>query len=343
MRRFLMTMAALGAIAWSAPAWAAVDVDTIPQGNATAQETGGQTISAVITTKDGKKVEVRGRSSGGHVKYHISEDVAQNAQSVQLVQKNDKGVIIFQSDSMPFDQFKKTGVVPMFQVSLGTNSNSSMYSQSFYNTHVSIYGGAADMLNWSTRSASGFYTAGGTTNGAGSAGTAFGGAFAWDFGRAWGLIFSAVAVYDQFDTALTWTGKCAGVTCNGAGRVVDNNFIGEFKATLPLPGNNSINGYVGAGVTIKSPVGAPTGPGGPEIWGKDRVTAFRVGCEIDHQFDPSWSGGFKIGYQHTDSSSYATSLPGERFLMGPQNTWLAVAVVTFTPQISGPTLFGNVM
>jgi hypothetical protein len=332
MRRFLITTAALGAIAWTSPAWALVDETkdvpatdehgSIASGSLTIATTKGEVIATGRISNGVAHIEIRSK--------HVTKDTP-----VLITAHND------QTNETSKDK-KTLGAFLDFGFAAG-GAASSMYSQSFYNTHFSIYGGAADMLNWSTRSASGFYTAGGTTNGAGSAGTAFGGAFAWDFGRAWGLIFSAVAVYDQFDTALTWTGKCAGVTCNGAGRVVDNNFIGEFKATLPLPGNNSINGYVGAGVTIKSPVGAPTGPGGPEIWGKDRVTAFRVGCEIDHQFNPSWSGGFKIGYQHTDSSSYATSLPGERFLMGPQNTWLAVAVVTFTPQISGPTLFGNVM
>ena len=114
MRKLLVTMAAFGAIAWAGPAWAVVDVDTVPSTGG-GQETAGQTVALVQTDK-GPPVSVTGHpAANGHVVFRVPDAVARHAKSVVVV-KTGKDKKKEESAVIPWDTFKLGGPIVLLEV-----------------------------------------------------------------------------------------------------------------------------------------------------------------------------------------------------------------------------------
>jgi len=126
-------MAVLGVIAWTGPAWALVNVDAIPTGSGAEQTAGGTAhFTAVVTEKNGHKAEIKGTpKQGGHIGFAVPKSVADNAASVQLVRKDDKGQIISQSDSMTFGQFEQAGIITLIPVASSATPQTSTSAVTF--------------------------------------------------------------------------------------------------------------------------------------------------------------------------------------------------------------------
>ncbi len=203
-------------------------------------------------------------------------------------------------------------------------------------THFGVFVGGAMVTGLPTASSSGFF-AGNLDHGAASLG---GGGSAFvdlaTFGTSPGAFgtytLSGGVVVDYFGgTSLQYHGECGGFACTGTGHLSELNAIAELKLTTPISPGYTVNGYIGAGSATLWPTGQPTGVGGPNFLGSATTAAFRVGCGFDQRLDPNWSAGFKVGFQHTGSIEYDTTLPGERFRIDGKNEVLFGATLTWTP------------
>jgi hypothetical protein len=200
--------------------------------------------------------------------------------------------------------------------------------------HFGLFLGSSTITDLPTASSSGFYSGNLAGN---STAFAFGGSAFYDLatignrpGPFGSFILSAGVVVDHFTNAqIRWRGTCADVACDGSGRLSELNYIGELKLTTPLPGNNSINGYVGFGGTTFYPEGSPTG--GTAFRGNASTAAFRVGFGVDHRFDDNWAAGFKVGTQFSGSTDYDTTLVGERFRLDRKSEVIVGLTLTYTP------------
>jgi hypothetical protein len=210
------------------------------------------------------------------------------------------------------------------------------YSLASNETHFGVFVGGALLTGLPTSSSSGFFT-GSLDNDPvawGVGGSAFidvarFGSSPGPFGSA---VIGAGLVVDYFGGAsLQYHGGCGGFGCVGTGGLNELNYIAELKATTPLSPGNTLNVYVGAGGSTLWPTGQPTGAGGPNFFGSATAPAFRVGWGVDHRLDANWSAGVKIGFQHTGSTEYDTTLAGERFHIDHKNEMLFGATFTWTP------------
>jgi hypothetical protein len=207
-------------------------------------------------------------------------------------------------------------------------------------THFGVFVGGAMVTGLPTTSSSGFFD-GNLDHGAASLG-AGGSAFVdlAKFGTSPGAFgtytLSGGVVVDYFGgTSLQYHGECGGLACMGTGHLSELNAIAELKLTTPISPRYTINGYLGVGSATVWPTGQPTGAGGPNFLGSATAAAFRVGCGFDQQLAPNLSAGFKVGFQHTGSTEYDTTLPGERFRIDSKNEVIFGATLTWTPS-SGP-------
>ena len=104
--------------------------------------------------------------------------------------------------------------------------------------------------------------------------------------------------------------------CIGDGYLNEFNIIFEGKLTTPVAPLTTAHVYAGVGGALLMPTGQPTGPFGPSFEGTDTALAWRVGVGMDYQVAQNTWTGFKVGFQHTGSTEFATTLPGERFRIG---------------------------
>jgi hypothetical protein len=202
--------------------------------------------------------------------------------------------------------------------------------------HVGGFVGGAMVTGLPTTSSSGFFTGNldNTPAAWGVGGSAFIDVARFGTSPAWfgSVVLSTGLVVDYFSGAsLQYHGGCGGFACMGTGGLSELNYIAEIKATTPLSPGNTLNGYIGAGGATLFPTGQPTGAGGPNFVGSATAPAFRVGWGVDHQLDTNWSAGFKVGFQHTGSTEYDTTLAGERFRIDHKNEVLLGATFTYTP------------
>jgi len=201
---------------------------------------------------------------------------------------------------------------------------------------LSLIGGGAYLNGIDVNSTSGFYS--GSTQG-GAVGTLWGGSAFIDIMRVpvfGSPMLSIGVVADQTNAQLHFTGSCGGEPCTGTnGSLSETAVIGEVNLAWPLGGGNVYNWYAGGGVVFKTPRGNPTGPGGPSIIGSDTAAAFRIGGTLMHNFTDDVAAGVKVGYQWAGSTSFDTTLPGERFRFGRENELIFAAVVTFSVPVPG--------
>ncbi len=201
--------------------------------------------------------------------------------------------------------------------------------------HFGLVGGGSWLAHIPTTSSSGFYTG----NTESSLTTMVGGSIFYDFATIGSqpvpfgsYVISAGLVVDYMHGAsMHWHGGCGGFACDGSGTLNELNYIGELKVTTPLPGNNSINGYIGAGGSTFWPTGTPTGAGGPAFEGSATAAAVRIGWGVDHRFDQNWSAGFKAGVQFTGSTEYDTTLAGEHFIFDHKTEAIFGLTLMYTP------------
>jgi hypothetical protein len=337
MRKLAVLVAMLGSLAWSSAAFAVVDESKdlpvqdehgdVPSGTLTIKTETGKTI-ATSEIKNGK----------AHVDLHSKE-----------VTKHTKVIVIVHNDQTNETHSKKTTLEGFFTIGFastaaagtaGASTNGPANGGSFVATpvpgkiHMSFTVGASSITGLPTTSSSGFFS--GNTNDA--FGTLIGGSVFDDFmtfGSAPGpfgsFVLSAGVVVDTTDSFLQEQGTCGGAPCDNSIRVLEVNYIGELKLTTPISDDNTINGYVGAGVAHFSPMGMPTGLGGPAFVGTATTEAYRVGWGVDHRFDQNWSAGIKVGFQWTGPTTYNTTLAGEHFHFGYKDEYLTALVLTYTP------------
>ena len=188
------------------------------------------------------------------------------------------------------------------------------------NIKFGISVGAALVTSLPTRSSSGFYDGGIDSN----AGMLIGLSAFYDVAR-FGTgstpfsysVLSFGVVTDFIGRApLDWTGRCGTARCIGDGYLNEFNIIFEGKLTTPVAPLTTAHVYAGVGGALLMPTGQPTGPFGPSFEGTDTALAWRVGVGMDYQVAQNTWTGFKVGFQHTGSTEFATTLPGERFRIG---------------------------
>jgi hypothetical protein len=204
--------------------------------------------------------------------------------------------------------------------------------------HVSLVGGGTYLDQIAITSASGFYS--GDTQG-GAVGTLWGGSAFVDVAKlsfaGYSPTLSIGVVADQMNATVQFNGFCGGFACSGSnGSVRETSIIGELNLAFPLAGDNVINYYAGGGEVFKAPRGEPTGLGGPGIVSSDTAPAWRVGASLMHNFSDEFSAGFKGAYQMTGSTSYNTTMPGERFFLGHESELIFAAVGTFSFPVPAP-------
>jgi hypothetical protein len=326
MRNLVMAIAILGSFALSGAALAAVDESqdvpvtdqsgSIPSGTVTLKTIKGETIAH------------------GSIHHGVVHLVVHS----KKMNRDSKVVVIIYDDNTKKETRSEITLGAFFDTGLNvsTSGPANAVASPFTpmpvlpgNLHFSAVFGGTALHNISTNSSSGFFQGSSSATIGSLAGAS---AFMDVYKFGWGML-SMGAVYDYSSASLTWRGGCGGSPCSGgSGNLKESNLIGEAKLTFPITSDNSVNIYGGVGEAWLAPKGTPTGVGGPAFEGSQAATAYRVGWGVDHRFDQNWSGGFKVGYQHTEGTTYSTTTT-ERFDLGGKNEWLGAIVVTYTPPI----------
>ncbi len=119
---------------------------------------------------------------------------------------------------------------------------------------------------------------------------------------------------------LPFTGTGGGVPVISTGHLTELDTLLLLKLTKPLNQDYNISFFGGPGIATLWPGGQPTGPGGPSIIGSRSALALRTGIEISRALKSGFSVGVQTYYQHTNSTTYDSTLPGEGFRFGPNDS-----------------------
>ena len=117
-----------------------------------------------------------------------------------------------------------------------------------------------------------------------------------------------------------FSGTGGGAPVNSTGHLGTLDALLLFKFSRPLNSDYNISLFAGPGISELRPRGQPTGVGGPSITGSDSALSLRAGVGLTHALPNGLELGWEAYYQHTSATKYDTTLPGEDFRYGTQNS-----------------------
>jgi hypothetical protein len=152
------------------------------------------------------------------------------------------------------------------------------------------------------------------------------------------------AVDYMHSTSLNYRGTGGGFPVTGSGSMSQFDMLLMLKATTPLNRDNSLSLFGGLGGAVVRPRGNPTGPGGPAYTGNALVPAFRGGVELSQRLNGSMAVALQAIYQHTNGATFDTTLPGERFdVKGNDSFMLGLTLTVGDTPPTGPGPRGPVI
>lgn len=128
---------------------------------------------------------------------------------------------------------------------------------------------------------------------------------------------SLVPTFDVRWNDLPFRGLGGGAPLSSSGSLTQLDYFLLLKYTRPLTPRYDISLFLGPGAATLHPHG---NPGGPFFTGSDTVFALRTGIEISQLLYAGWVLALNLTYQYTAPSRYETTLPGEGYRIGGNNS-----------------------
>ena len=324
MRRFVALIVTLGAVALPSAAFAVVDEtkdvpvtnqgSAIPEGHITIETTSGKTIGTAQIVKGKAHL---------HVVDH-DKNANRDEKVVTKIHDNKTGKTYTERDK-PLGALLDLGIDASTGGAAGT-SEFTMSPPSLPSWTYGVMFGGDFVGHTGVNSTSGFYQ-----GGYGGFAGIYGGLFAdVPFARSgsqpvtlqsW--IWSLDPVLDfMHSSGLHYSGTGGGLPVTGSGSLSQYDFLLILKATTPLTPTSNLAFFGGLGGASLRPGGQPTGPGGPSYSSSSLVPAFRAGVEASQRLNAPLAVALQAFYQHTDGATFDTSLPGERFKVKDNDSFM---------------------